>query len=329
MLASPLAAQVSGTVPLPRAGVRVGGFAAGHGAPVFYGGANTFEFIAAAPAFGGELVKDAPYSAEAVTDTQQNLADGNKINRTNSSKIYRDSQGRTRREQTISALGPWASSGEPTELVFINDPVAGVNYVLNTKDKTAQKTLHKALAVSGDHEQGEVELSDKIEAAGDEQAVLNWKTEKDGIPPPNMIFHRVERKVEQGLETGQRDFTVVHAAGPQRAKFAEENLKTEPLGKQMFDGVEAEGTRTTITIPAGQIGNERPIEIVSESWYSEQLKTMVLSKQNDPRMGQTTYKLSNIQLIDPLPSLFEVPADYTIKEGPEIKFFEKKIEPFK
>jgi hypothetical protein len=93
----------------------------------------------------------------------------------------------------------------------------------------------------------------------------------------------------------------------------------------MIEGVEAQGTRTTTTIPAGQIGNELPIEIVSESWMSQQLQTLVLSKHNDPRMGETTYRLTNIQLIEPLPMLFEVPADYTIQQGPRPTFIERRM----
>jgi hypothetical protein len=316
-----MGAQVHQGVRIPRAGVRVGAVAGGPGAPVFVGGANNFEFIAAAPAFGGEMVTNAPYSAEAVTETQQVLADGNKISRSNSSKIYRDSQGRTRREQTISALGPWASAGEPTELIFINDPVAGVNYVLNTKERTAEKTeiATEIIEIEGDTQAMRI-------GAGAEKDILKWKASAaDGDPPPQMIFHRVERQLKQG-GAEQQDVTVVHAGAARGVPLLDENVKSEPLGKQMFEGVEAEGTRTTITIPAGQIGNERPIETVSESWFSAQLKTLVLSKQNDPRMGETTYKLTNIQLVEPLPSMFEVPADYTIQEGREMKFFEKKLE---
>ena len=89
---------------------------------------------------------------------------------------------------------------------------------------------------------------------------------------------------------------------------------SESLGTQTIEGVLAEGTRSTITIGAGQIGNERPIEIVSERWFSPELKTLVLSKQSDPRFGETTYRLSNIVLGNPEASLFEVPADFQIVE---------------
>jgi hypothetical protein len=95
----------------------------------------------------------------------------------------------------------------------------------------------------------------------------------------------------------------------------DEKAVKEQLGKQSFDGVEAEGTRTTITIPAGQIGNEREIQIVSERWYSAELQMVIMTRDSDPRNGETTYRLTNINRGDPDKTLFEVPAGFTIKEG--------------
>ena len=100
-------------------------------------------------------------------------------------------------------------------------------------------------------------------------------------------------------------------------------MKTESLGTQTIEGVSAEGTRTTRTIPAGEIGNERPLEITSEVWTSPDLQMVVLSKRNDPRIGETVYKLTNIQRADPDPSLFQVPSGFTTKQGPE--FFTRHI----
>ena len=92
------------------------------------------------------------------------------------------------------------------------------------------------------------------------------------------------------------------------------NLKRESLGKQMVEGVEAEGTRTTITIPANQIGNERAIEITSERWYSEELAAVIMSRELDPRSGETRYRLTNLSRAEPSRSLFEVPSDYTVED---------------
>jgi TonB family protein len=92
----------------------------------------------------------------------------------------------------------------------------------------------------------------------------------------------------------------------------------ESLGKQNVEGVEAEGTRSTVTIPAGEIGNERPIDIINESWYSSELQTLVMTRHSDPRFGESSYRLTNIDRSEPARSLFEVPADYTLKSGPMI-----------
>ena len=83
-----------------------------------------------------------------------------------------------------------------------------------------------------------------------------------------------------------------------------------------IEGVEAEGTRSTTTIPAGQIGNELPITIVSERWVSPDLKVLVMSRQSDPRFGETTYRLTNITRSEPSPDLFQVPPDFKIMDGP-------------
>jgi len=87
---------------------------------------------------------------------------------------------------------------------------------------------------------------------------------------------------------------------------------TEQLGKQMVEGVECEGTRAVTTMPAGAVGNERPIETVSETWYSPELKMMILSRRNDPRFGESTYRVTNINRSEPDGALFQIPSDYMI-----------------
>ena len=98
-------------------------------------------------------------------------------------------------------------------------------------------------------------------------------------------------------------------------KGEQKQAKTESLGKDTIEGVEAEGTRTTFTIPAGEIGNERAIEMVSERWFSPELKVVVMTRHTDPRFGETTYRLTNINRAEQPKSLFEVPTDYTVTEA--------------
>jgi hypothetical protein len=92
--------------------------------------------------------------------------------------------------------------------------------------------------------------------------------------------------------------------------------RTESLGTSTIEGVQAEGTRTTVTIPAGTIGNQAPIDMVSERWFSPELGVVVMSRRSDPRFGETTYRLQNIARGEPSPELFQIPSDYTVEALP-------------
>lgn len=231
-----------------------------------------------------KVVTGLPYSAEATTETTQVLSDGNRIEHKETSKIYRDSMGRSRRELAVNAIGPWASAGAPTQMVSINDPVAGAGYMLNVQEKKAFKMP----------------------------------------PPPKPPAGRA------GMTDSNRVYIAgggVTEAGPSVAFLEKDadigNRKEESLGTQEIEGVQAQGTRMTETIPAGKIGNEKPIVITNESWYSPDLKVDVLVKHSDPRMGEVVYQLTNISREEPDASLFQVPADYTVQEGPMV--FEKRL----
>jgi hypothetical protein len=84
-----------------------------------------------------------------------------------------------------------------------------------------------------------------------------------------------------------------------------------------MEGLVVAGVRTTRTIPVGEIGNEKPINVVTEVWTSPDLKTIVYSKRSDPRMGEQTFKLTDIVRAEPDASLFTVPADFKVMDGPQ------------
>lgn len=93
-----------------------------------------------------------------------------------------------------------------------------------------------------------------------------------------------------------------------------EQVLTEALGTQTIEGVTAEGTRVTRTIPVGAIGNDKAIQIVTERWYSNDLQTVVLVKHSDPWWGESTVRLTNISRTEPPASLFAVPSNYAVKD---------------
>ena len=274
----------------------------------------TFEFISSEMGAAGKVVKGSPYSADAVTETTQTLGDGNRISRKNSTALYRDKEGRTRREITLAAIGPWASSADvPAKVIFIHDPVAGVSYSLNEKDKTARKMEGNAMFFSFASS-----ARAGVAAAGSAAGAPTAGTVAMG--ERNMVF---ERKVATDKIMAARTAAAPAVAGVRVPGPDLKNAKTESLGERNIEGVKAEGTRTTWTIPAGEIGNDRPIEIVSERWYSPELESLVMTRQSDPRVGETTYKLTNLNRGNPSPQMFEVPSDYKIvtEEMPK-KMFE-------
>ena len=105
------------------------------------------------------------------------------------------------------------------------------------------------------------------------------------------------------------------ARGERREKADAENVTKVSLGTQTIEGVVATGERITRTIPAGEIGNDKPLQIVTERWFSNDLQVVVKSTHTDPRWGTSTYQLTNINRTEPAASLFQVPADYTVKQG--------------
>src|ERR1700736_4390895 len=164
---------------------------------------------------GGKVVKGAPFSAVTTSTSNQTLQDGTTtINRTAQGLMYRDSEGRVRREVTFTGVASLEATGGTHKMVAIFDPVAGVHYMLKPDKKIAYKMT---LPANG---------ADKAQA------------------------------FEQKMQARQQQ---EEASGA---------LKVVSLGTQVVNGVNAQGTRTTHTIAAGEMGNNNPIQVVSERWYA-------------------------------------------------------------
>jgi hypothetical protein len=243
-------------------------------------------------------VQGAPYSATITNESVQTLSDGTRITQTTSGTIARDSQGRTRQDASLPAIGNLSAADAP-HLVFIQDPVAQTAYTLNLTDKTAQKmpALPMNLATTGAMSggmSGAMSGGGKVLMQMSDAAIPAGGAPPPPLPPPPMMM--------------QRTFIANGNQG---------QVNSEDLGTQTMESVQATGVRMTRTIPAGEIGNDRPISIVTEVWTSPDLKTIVNSKRSDPRMGEQTFQLTNIVRSEPDAALFTVPADFKIVDGPQ------------
>ncbi len=226
--------------------------------------------LAVEPFESSQPITGAPYTADMVTDVVQPLADGNRIERHTTSSVARDGQGRVRREQQLTAIGPILPQVDG-RIITIMNPVEKVHIALDPARRIA-------------------------------------------IRSPLPAIERFEKVVRADVPAG--GVAPVLTAEAMVMKGIPNDVRTEPLGTSEIEGVQAQGTRTVATIPAGAIGNQAPIEVVSERWYSAELGVVVLSRRSDPRFGETTYRLQNIVRAEPPPDLFQVPADYTSEAAP-------------
>ncbi|HMT09408.1 MAG TPA: EF-hand domain-containing protein [Pyrinomonadaceae bacterium] len=208
------------------------------------------QFIAAELRFGDKLIKDKPFSAEMQIEDTRRLFDGSTVTKKINGATYRDTAGRTRREQPIdiAGIGVVGADNKPQMLVFINDFTARTQIFLDVNQKVARKTP----LGNGD------------------------------IPDPKP---RVD-------------------------------AKTESLGEREIEGVRAVGTREMFEIPANQLGSSKPMQVVTEVWFSPDLQVIVMSKHTDPIAGEHVFRLVNIRRTEPAAALFEAPADYKVVGKP-------------
>jgi hypothetical protein len=258
---------------------------AGRAGAVFHVGGT--EIVNVEPMANVPSIAGAPFTADATTEFTQMLSDGNRIERRFSTSLARDGKGRTRSEQDVAMLGP---------LVVLQQ---GMNWSTSSIRTTAGPQEPPRFTV----------ITDPVE--GVTYTLDERMKEARRNPAKAQTLHFVEsRKVADKLEGTRNQISVG-------------SFHIESLGTRQFEGVSAEGTRTTTTIPAGQIGNLNPINQVTERWFSKELQMAVLITRRDPQSGDTVYRLTNIVRAEPPPDLFAVPSDYRIVD------FRKHIEQMK
>lgn len=241
-----------------------------------------------------EVVTGRPYTAQAVTELKQTLGNGAHITQKSEASVGRDSKGRTFRVQTMNSIGPWASTGESASAGGQNETAPTLTTIFDPVSKTHidytdnPKRAH-VIPIGG--------FGGPVLAAS--VAGGPTVTYVAGEPAGGAV----------GFATQTRMLT--EPGTPAKEPEAEQ------LGERQIEGFKAVGKKTRVVIPANSIGNDSPIEITHETWYSPDLKLILESTQNDPRFGETKYALVKISAKEPSEKLFQVPAGYTVEDIPE------------
>jgi hypothetical protein len=298
-------------------------------------------FIAGLPMEHDRVTRDAPYCADAIHESVQVLADGNRIVQRHQSRLCRDGMGRTRQEVT---------AGDRRH-VYVRDPVAGESWMLDPEGKRAVRLVTHRVAMSlegmphrppgweqkladfgRDMREWSREMRDWGRDLGERirsgrPAASAPQAPAPPTPPIDVEVGAMPRQVRivvdgvelAGLPPPPPPGMVPPAVAMHtRIRPPRGAGTTVALPAETIEGVKAEGKRTTWTIPAGRIGNEKPIVAVREVWQSPELNITLKTRESDPMAGEETYRVQNIVRGEPDAALFKVPADYRlVPRGPQ------------
>ena len=295
------------------------------------------------------VVKGAPYCAQAVHETVQPLADGNRIVHQQTSQLCRDGEGRTRQE--VERQG--------RKVVYLRDAVSGENWLLDPERKTARYLGGGRVDAEAQREYGERmreyqekmrDYNDKMREYG--RKMRDWARENLGrgetsqrveapkppaapAAPTVHVNTRIATPVVIAPGESSQEVRVIRVETPPGAlgplapmsplppavamrieplilngQLSGQDGQPDNLPPREIDGLKVTGSRATRTIPAGKIGNEKPIVISREVWTSPDLKVTVSTQTKDPRSGEQNYQLRNIRRAEPDAALMRVPADF-------------------
>lgn len=290
-----------------------------------------------------EAVKGAPYSGVGTTEVVTTLADGNRITRTNTMRYFRDSAGRLRTEYQLGAIGPFVPE-ESQSIVTITDPVAGKRYVLTPGQKRAdvfdlsaekgtQAMTGKAIVVPGTFTSIGAPAPGLAPASAPVRGfrVFSQQRSSRGAGSPSSMMApgfaaassspadagpaRPSEPSTAAMPPAPAADVFFVTQGPAGAGCGAPNTKPAPqavsIGERRIEGLKVTGSRLEFTIGAGEVGNDQPITVRTDQWFSPELGVVVASTHNDPMIGEQTYRLEQINRAEPDPALFTVPADYT------------------
>jgi len=295
-------------------------------------------------------IKNAPYAGEVINERIQTLSDGNQLVKRTSNRVFRDSQGATRQE-TLDSNGQLKAvhirDAEGTRFVLtpskkfalkIGTPQSLFEGKLDGKNATFIRKPgsegEKTMVFKGPNGETVVKSSEnivvkRIDGDGKEKReeirvqVGPGSFGDGGFATLGKLGRLGELAELSELNVMGEAFAAAGDAFAMAWRHGEPTFirsdksyerTTTSLGMKNFDGVTAEGKMISYTIPAGKVGNVKPITVSSETWYAPDLQITVYSKQSDPRAGDVIYRVANLKRGEQSQDLFRVPADYEVKD---------------
>jgi hypothetical protein len=214
-----------------------------------------------------------PYSATTEMEVVQTLADGTHITRKAMLRKSYRDSQGRTREENFVYMGVSGSQQPVLSIILIRDPVAGTSFSLNPNMHTARVPVLMRPPLP-------------------QQNANTTATQSPPLRPQN---------------------ATAAAAQPPPTLRTTEPPQHEDLGTQTIEGLLVEGTRIAQVIPTGAQGNDQPMKIVREIWFSKELQLDVLIKTSSPLSGEQTTRMTDISRNEPDPALFQVPPDYTME----------------
>jgi hypothetical protein len=258
------------------------------------------------------LVTGVPYSAVGRGESITRLADGNRIVSRNQIRFWRDSDGRTRTDFEITAVGGPTPLEMNTTLTIIDDPVERSRYFLNGSEKTAMRMpIEPCRGTITQPEPPMIPAMAMVLGRGGFRGAMPFEPGAAARPS------RASGGASPATGPGARPaFGPPMGPGIGRVLSGASLAPPVKLGEREIDGQTAVGSRLEATIEAGAVGNELPIKMTAEQWFSKDLQVVVEATYNDPRTGETRFRLTDIARSKQDPALFRVPADYKLRAMP-------------
>jgi len=298
-------------------------------------------FLGVSSPLGAQPASGKPMFAEFLTEHHQSFTDGNQISRATHSSIYRDAQGRIRRESQLSVPGLPAGIAASTFITIVDRKI-GFGFVLDPQEMVAHRYELNGPAPSYIARLSAQGSGNALFAPAPAQPAGATASAQAPTPSPSSESHWRLHGFVHRAHTANESQSAATPGGGQSARLnsgflpedtgvasaptmridqpllaAPNPVRTENLGEQMILGFRATGTRVITTLPAGQIGNDRPIDIVSEQWFSPELEVVMRSLHRDPWAGEFTTTVIRISRGDQPATLFEIPERYKVIDAAE------------